>query len=105
MKKRKSNKALGVAVLVVVVIVVIIAAMYLSSPSGQYWYTSTMTQGCIDNDGLNYNMKGVVTAYGGTLTDFCSTANKVVEYYCSNDVPQIKVVECAHGCSDGACIG
>ncbi|MFH0737090.1 MAG: Kazal-type serine protease inhibitor family protein [Candidatus Micrarchaeota archaeon] len=62
---------------------------------------------CQDSDGGKIKeTKGTVTSQGASLIDECSTALKVKEYFCSNDVASSEEISCGAGmeCSNGACV-
>ncbi|MEM2916454.1 MAG: hypothetical protein QXT19_03810 [Candidatus Woesearchaeota archaeon] len=66
---------------------------------------------CKDSDGGN-----VPATYGTakqmmgsrsikSVSDVCSSANQLTEYYCSDNQILSVVVNCQYGCKDGACVG
>ena len=73
--------------------------------------TSTIqASSCTDTDnGLNYNVKGIVTAAGSSFSDYCGAESGgrqyVIEQYCDtgNNRAQAPYL-CGGLCSDGACI-
>jgi hypothetical protein len=74
--------------------------------------------GCSDSDGgLDYNVKGTVSAPDEAGTDECCTligegghtcpgnGNSLHEWYCDiNTLGEDQFYECPNGCSDGACV-
>ena len=61
---------------------------------------------CIDSDGSNSSIKGVVTTEGRELADYCKRFESVEEYYCDGDNAKIETITCPAGteCRDGSCV-
>ena len=58
---------------------------------------------CIDEDGLNFEIRGKVTKGDLVLVDKCKDLNTLIEYYCSNGEINQKEVTCTYGCEAGKC--
>ncbi len=70
---------------------------------------------CTDPDGLDPFVKGVtkgastpVSQDAVSATDRCMVEREypshVMEYHCEGSLIKFKIIECEHGCEDGACI-
>jgi len=61
---------------------------------------------CSDTEeGIDYNIKGTVTDYSGSIADVCIESGSMLrEYSCSTRNYQWEDYECPNGCLDGACI-
>ena len=67
--------------------------------------TTTTIPKCTDSDSGDHYKKGTCTDSKGSYTDYCSTGQWLVEYFCSpyNDCRESRT-QCSSGCSDGACV-
>jgi len=64
-----------------------------------------ITKKCWDSDGgKNYYVKGIATANGQSLSDYCNENGTLTEKYCYNDQVKWLTYNCPLGCEDGACI-
>ncbi|MFH1256948.1 MAG: dockerin type I domain-containing protein, partial [Candidatus Diapherotrites archaeon] len=93
---------------------------YVETGTDQFGRRVCTLQGnapCTETDGgRNEFVKGTLTggSYGtvgynhGPFTDYCNTnyaPKQLIEYFCANTVTvQFNLIECANGCTDGACI-
>jgi hypothetical protein len=62
------------------------------------------TSACRDSDGgKNFDVKGIATAYGQSLSDHCNNDGTLTEKYCENERIKWYSYRCPQGCRDGAC--
>ncbi len=71
------------------------------------WITgSALYEKCTDtDDGLNYDIFGIVTKNDKSYQDECYTStNFLKERYCENNELKTKLYKCPYGCLEGKCI-
>ena len=98
-----------------IVLVVAIVAIYFFLPKGNFGLGTdkmpaltgaTSYDMCADSDGTNSFTKGVTLSLADkkSHTDYCVTANSVMEGSCNGDNLRKEQVQCGKSCVDGACL-
>ena len=61
---------------------------------------------CVDSDGENIYLKGIVSYSGKKYLDFCLNSGIIKEYICEDDLVKLNSYNCPieYKCEDGACI-
>jgi len=125
MEKRNINLLFVIVAIVAIVAVGFALNSFSNSTTGQATLTPGANYGPIqttsnrvecnyltENDGWDVTVKGEIKFYdkvagiSRTLADHCESPRTVVEYHCTTNYKQERVVNCPTGmrCSDGACI-
>ncbi len=72
-----------------------------ASASGKAFLAPTFTSKCLDSDGKNYRVAGLVKAGKELLRDQC-VEGKLVEYYCRGSLADRVIIPCK--CRQGMCV-
>ncbi len=76
-----------------------------SGPTGFVVNTASGEVACSDADGNDASVVGVTSSEiyeRGFAEDTC-VGSDLLEYYCNDNGPDIRIVNCPRGCSYGAC--